>query len=470
MRVSWLPRVAGAFLLTAGDCSGYPEMDKIYPVQPGLGKIYRICFGLHNADQVWQRVKILSILSILSESTIRVSSYPLLAQGLTPPSFLSSMERVSHPQREFQLAADLSGPARPVLFSFGALIPAFTAATPVVALADRLGHEVACPHDRPALCRGHWCAIHAAQFVGLILSQHSQHPVQEVGGAGTQGLVVVLALVYHLVVVDGGDLRVPLASDIGMEVGILLDQIGASLGDVQALGFTIRTLAAVGNQAVPAPELPRRAKALRVLDEAGIHRRAVLAHALEGFQMALGMDLAIQRAHGVESHLVLLPLQKGQMLLLSAHFSLEQAKVQIRVRRAVQGQDLLGQRDQGVDPVPRIGEVHLAGLPVLAQRLRPGWTTCCGSYQCCRNHRAAAVKGSGKTSSSRPGQANRSMACIRFWIAVTCAVSRSSSLQPRWQAQTGALGTTNGCKHSGLTSGKRASTRASMRSLLACRL
>ena len=39
----------------AFDSSGYPEMDRIYPVQPGLGRMHKIWFGLHAVDRAGQK-------------------------------------------------------------------------------------------------------------------------------------------------------------------------------------------------------------------------------------------------------------------------------------------------------------------------------------------------------------------------------------------------------------------------------
>ena len=46
------------------------------------------------------------------------------------------------------------------------------------------------------------------------------------GSAGAHSLGMVLAFVDHLVIVDGGDLGIPLAGDAGIEVSVLLECLG----------------------------------------------------------------------------------------------------------------------------------------------------------------------------------------------------------------------------------------------------
>ena len=51
--------------------------------------------------------------------------------------------------------------------------------------------------------------IICTQLVGLDLAQHSEHPIQQVRRTGTDGLLMVLAFMHHLIIVDRRTLRVP---------------------------------------------------------------------------------------------------------------------------------------------------------------------------------------------------------------------------------------------------------------------
>jgi hypothetical protein len=59
-------------------------------------------------------------------------------------------------------------------------------------------------------------AIDVAQLVGAILFQDDIDAIQQVGGTSTDGLQVMLAALHYLSVVDGGDLGIPAAGDLGI--------------------------------------------------------------------------------------------------------------------------------------------------------------------------------------------------------------------------------------------------------------
>ena len=104
------------------------------------------------------------------------------------------------------------------LFLFlGMLLTVLLAGALVVALANCLGHLVALLDDGQSLLFGQGCTVQVVQHIGAVFSQDDQDPVEQVGGAGTDRLGVVLALVDHLVVVEGSDLRVMLAGDLGIQ-------------------------------------------------------------------------------------------------------------------------------------------------------------------------------------------------------------------------------------------------------------
>src|SRR5438270_8238513 len=44
--------------------------------------------------------------------------------------------------------------------------------------------------------------IHITQLIGLVLTEHDQHPVEQMRGTGTDGLFVMFPLVDQLIVVD----------------------------------------------------------------------------------------------------------------------------------------------------------------------------------------------------------------------------------------------------------------------------
>ena len=69
--------------------------------------------------------------------------------------------------------------------------------------------------------------------------------------AGTDSLVVMLAFVYHLVVIDSSDLWVVSTSNVAPQEGELLDQVWPCLGNVQPFAFNIATLTTVWDETMP---------------------------------------------------------------------------------------------------------------------------------------------------------------------------------------------------------------------------
>ena len=68
---------------------------------------------------------------------------------------------------------------------------------------------------------------------------------------GTDSLVMMLAFVYHLVVIDGSNLWVIFAGNITSQEGEFLDQVWTCLGNVQPFAFNIATLTTVWDETMP---------------------------------------------------------------------------------------------------------------------------------------------------------------------------------------------------------------------------
>jgi hypothetical protein len=102
------------------------------------------------------------------------------------------------------------------------------------------------------------------------------------------GLHVMLALVYHLVAVDGGDVRIPLTSHLGVDVSVLLHQIRTRLGEGQSPLLHVSVLTSLGHQAAPASEALLQGEALHLADEEEVDCRAILAYAFDALQVAEG--------------------------------------------------------------------------------------------------------------------------------------------------------------------------------------
>ncbi len=158
------------------------------------------------------------------------------------------------------------------------------------------------------------CSIDIAQFIRFVSAQHRQHPIKQVGRTRTHRLLMVLALAHHLIVVDGGDLRIVAAGNFRIQIRIFLDQIRPGLGQMQALRFTLSTLIAHGHHASPAPKQAGRAETARIADKTGIDGCTVLTHPFECFQVPAGMYCPIERpdcAHAQRVVLLLQPCQPG---------------------------------------------------------------------------------------------------------------------------------------------------------------
>ena len=82
------------------------------------------------------------------------------------------------------------------------------ASAAIVALAHLVRDGIVGSDERPGLGWSNRVVIHIAQLIGTILFENDVDPVQEMGGTGTHGLMVMVAFTNHLVVVDGGDLVV----------------------------------------------------------------------------------------------------------------------------------------------------------------------------------------------------------------------------------------------------------------------
>ncbi len=117
------------------------------------------------------------------------------------------------------------------------------------------------------------------------------------GGASADGLQVMLTVGDHLLVIDGRDLWIPKASDLSVEKGGGLDQVGAGLGDMQATGLGLAALGAKGDHATPAAKVAQGREAQDVADEGDVDGGAVLADALKGLEMALRMQLPVKRPY-----------------------------------------------------------------------------------------------------------------------------------------------------------------------------
>lgn len=91
--------------------------------------------------------------------------------------------------------------------------------------------------------------FHVSQYEGTIFTQDTQDTVEEMSGTGTDGLGMMLALVDHLVIVNGSYLWVMQAGHIRIQVGVFLDKAGSSLGNLQTLCFSVGRLLAVGHHA-----------------------------------------------------------------------------------------------------------------------------------------------------------------------------------------------------------------------------
>lgn len=70
--------------------------------------------------------------------------------------------------------------------------------------------------------------------------------------------------------VDGGDLYIPLAGDLSVEVQGGFDEVRASMGDRKTFGLTVATLVTGRNKATPVAKLIHGGKALNILNEGAV--------------------------------------------------------------------------------------------------------------------------------------------------------------------------------------------------------
>ena len=92
---------------------------------------------------------------------------------------------------------------------------------------------------------GNRLTLKVAQFIGALFLQNGIDAAGKMGGAGTDGLSVVFAILDHLFVIDGGQLHIPLASDFGIDVQGCFDEVRASVGHRKPLGLALAALFAV---------------------------------------------------------------------------------------------------------------------------------------------------------------------------------------------------------------------------------
>jgi hypothetical protein len=100
----------------------------------------------------------------------------------------------------------------------------------------------------------------------------------------------------HLLVVDDRDLGVPKPGYLSVEEGRGLDQVRASLGDVQALGLGVTALAAERDEAAPTPKIAQGRKAQNIADkgdEDGCTDGAELTERWTLFQPFIARQLSI---------------------------------------------------------------------------------------------------------------------------------------------------------------------------------
>ena len=203
--------------------------------------------------------------------------------------------------------------------SFGSLLASPT----IVACAHLLGHGVTLGDDGPGLFSSDRRTVDIAQFVGSIFLENHVYTIQEMSGAGTDCLRVMLAPVHHLIVVDDGDLWIESTSDVGIEKAVLLDQTGARLGNVEPFAFSVTALTAIRDQAVPAAEVTDTGKTSGATDEASVDRTPLFANTEKGFDVPTGMQLKIGWMDSSTPYGIRTIFEVGQLTLLPRDFRLE---------------------------------------------------------------------------------------------------------------------------------------------------
>ena len=211
----------------------------------------------------------------------------------------------------------------PLVLAFHALLSSLLASPAIIARAHLLRDGVPLSDDSPGVLSSDWCTVDIAQLVGSIFLENHVHPVQEMSGAGTDGLRVMLAPVHHLIVIDDGNLGIELAGDVGIEKAVLLDQVGTSLGNVESFAFGITTLAAIGDQAVPAAKVTGIGKTSGATDETSVDRTSLFANTEKGLDVSTGMQLKIGRMDSATPHGIRTLFEVGQLTLLPRDFRLE---------------------------------------------------------------------------------------------------------------------------------------------------
>lgn len=179
-----------------------------------------------------------------------------------------------------------------------------------------MGHSVTLGDDSPGVLSGDGCTVDIAQLVGSIFLENDVYSIQEMSGAGTDCLRVMLAPVQHLIVVDDGNLWIEFAGNIGIEKAVLLNQVGTGLGNVEPFAFGVTALAAIRDQAVPATEVTGIGKASGATNETCVNRTALFANTKKGFDVSTGMQLKIGRMNSSTPHSISTFFEIGQLTLL----------------------------------------------------------------------------------------------------------------------------------------------------------
>gem|GEM_PF-4461808 len=139
--------------------------------------------------------------------------------------------------------------------ALGTFLGAGAALADIVTLTDFVRDVVTGHKDGAGLTPGDGLAIYVPQFIRTVFFEDDVDAVEEVSGTGADGLRVMSASFDHLLVVDGGDLRVVEPGDIGIHKSCGLDKIGASLRDMEASCLRLSALAAERDHPAPAAEV-----------------------------------------------------------------------------------------------------------------------------------------------------------------------------------------------------------------------
>ena len=106
--------------------------------------------------------------------------------------------------------------------------------------------------------------------------------VGEMGGTGANSLGVVLAIANHLGMVDGGELGIPLASDVGIEKERGFDEVGTRLRDMLSFGLGRTALVRSGDHTSPLAKAVDIGKAVDSVNEGPVHGCAGLPDTING--------------------------------------------------------------------------------------------------------------------------------------------------------------------------------------------